>query len=128
MTLPLDPVDPLATEPRYGTVDAVKKAMGITDTSWDAEIKTALVTGETLIDQECGGSFTVATSGGIPDQVVEAANLVGADIFKLSDSQFPAGSDDPGFIGVMDPSSASRSAFNQHRGMLFGLRISRGIA
>ncbi len=125
MTLPLDPTNPLFTEPRYGTVDAIKKAMGINDTVWDGEITTALVTAELLIDQEVGGSFK---TGEIPLQVTQAANLTGADIFKLNDSQFPGGSDDAGFIGVIDPSNAARSAFSQHRSMLFGLRTSRGFA
>lgn len=127
------PVDYLQTEPRYTTIDAIKFAMGITDTRYDDEVQTALVSLETMIDVFLGRSFPDTGDNpaidGIPKQVEMAATVGGMECFKMFDS--PAGtggSDSDGFIGLYDPAAAARNAFNLVRPMLSGLKIQWGVS
>ncbi len=122
---PVAPPDPLGTEPRYVTIESIKKQLGINDSVWDDECTTALVTVEHLIDQYVGGTFV---EGAIPEAVRQAAYAGGIEVFKLAGLSSTGGSDDNGFLGIVDPASAARAAFNVIRPTLYGLRISWGLS
>jgi len=123
---PVAPADPLVDTIRYTTLDAVKRALGITDNSWDTEATQAIVALEGQMDQFVGGTFT---TGEIPETVKQAALLGGMEVFKLMDAPGGvAGSDSDGFMGVWEPGQASRAAFNTVKPLLAGYRISWGTA
>jgi len=123
---PIAPADPLVATIRYTTLAAVKRALGITDNSWDDEATQAIIALETQMDQFVGGTFT---TGEIPETVKQASLLGGMEVFKLMDAPGGvAGSDSDGFMGVWEPCQASRAAFNTVKPLLVGYRISWGTA
>jgi len=122
---PVAPPDPLEASIRYTSLAAVKKQLGITDSVWDVEATTAIITVETMIDQYVGGTFP---DGAIPEAVRQAAYAGGIEVFKLAGLSSTGGRDDNGFLGIVDPASAARAAFNVIRPTLYGLRISWGLS
>lgn len=122
---PVPPPDPTIDTIRYTTLAAVKKQLGVNDTAWDDEATQAIITVETLIDQYVGGTFT---DPDIPEAVRQAAYAGGIEVFKLAGLSSTGGSSDDGFLGIVDPASAARAAFNVIRPTLYGLRISFGIS
>lgn len=122
---PVAPADPLGATIRYTSLAAVKKQLGINDTVWDDEATQAIVTVEHMIDEYVGGVFT---DPNIPEQVRQAAYAGGIEVFKLAGLSSTGGSDDNGFLGIVDPAGAARAAFNVIRPTLYGLRILWGIS
>ena len=127
------PVDYLITDIRYTTLEQVKLAMGVTDTSLDAQATQSIVTFETMIDVYLGRSFP--DTGDNPDidgipVVVQQAALVGSmRIWKTLDSPGgTGGSDAEGFIGLYEPEAVARTAFNSIKPMLGGLKTQWGVA
>ena len=122
------PVNVLADEIRYTTLAAVKRALGITDSSWDVEATQAIISLEVMGDVYCNRSFPdPAPDGeiqGIPEQVRQFALLGGMEVFKLMDAAGgTGGSDADGFVGVFDPyQDTARLAFNKHSVLLKGFR------
>ena len=89
------PLDPLATAPRYTSVEDVREVLGIpaSDTSKDARITEAIVSAEWAIDVELGGGFDAAD--GIPVAVASVARAAAVGIFQSATAPFgSAGSDD----------------------------------
>ncbi len=122
---PVAPADPLGTDIRYTTLAAVKKQLGISDSVWDVEATQAIVSVEHMIDEYVGGVFTAPN---IPEQVRQAAYAGGIEVFKLAGLSSTGGSDDAGFLGIVDPAGAARAAFNVVKPLLYGLRISWGLS
>ncbi len=142
MTFPDYPPAPdfLETEPRYTTVQAVKDAMGIDDTSMDLVVKEAIVTIEILIDAYLGTSYPQTPElipndnpkdpppiEGIPIQLSKAAKLGAIALVKLDDAPFGAAGSDEFFQGMIEPDTAGR-AFNSVLPLLKGLRRSWPVA
>ena len=98
------PVNYLVTDIRYTTLEQVKTAMGVTDTSLDAQATQSIVTFETMIDVYLGRSFAPEPGTEVPGipVVVQQAALVGSmRIWKTLDSPGgTGGSDVEGFIGL----------------------------
>jgi len=119
------PVNPLNDAIRYTTLAAVKRALGITDNSWDDEATQAIISLETMADIEMNRSFPDTGDNpeinGIPEQIKQFALLGGMFIFKLMDAPGGlAGSDDAGFVGVWEAQETARQAFYKYQAMLKG--------
>jgi hypothetical protein len=130
------PVNPLETDPRYTTVDAVKKALGIVGTDDDADISQAIVGAEVQIDQMNERSFpddplTEPIHGdeidGIPDSISLWALDASIAVYKLRDttSGFQAGSDD--WIGAIDTADQARRALTRNP-LARGYKVAWGLA
>ncbi len=122
------PVDPLATTPRYTSLELVKTQLGITDLTWDVQITTAIVALEVMMDIYMNRSFpdtgTDPEIDGIPEQVKQAALLGSLEVFKLGDAPGGvAGSDDGGFVGSWEfGGNQTTQAFNSVKPLLRGFR------
>jgi len=124
------PVDYLAASPRYTTVELLKRRLGITTTSRDAELEATIVTAETTIDAYLGRSFPDTGSNpaipGIPAAVSQAALEVAVRVWKSADSAGAvAGSD--AWFGSVDLAGAVHNVVDQNP-ILVGLRVSWGVA
>jgi hypothetical protein len=119
-------LNPLETQPRYTTLAAVKRQMGVTDTSFDAEITQSIVAMEYMIDVFMNRSFPDTgidpEIDGVPLLVAQAALLGSIEVVKLADAPSGvAGADE--FIGQWDMSqTATRRALNTVKPMLVGFR------
>ena len=133
--------NPLETVPRYTTVAAVKRAMGIDSDSWDTEVSEAIVATELLIDYHLGTSYpqdadpntgtddalVPAPIEGIPDSIRQAATIGSMKVMTLTQAPFgTAGSDE--FVGEIDFGNATQRAFDAVRPLLLGLRREWGLA
>jgi len=128
MTTPFTygPVNPLNDAPRYTTVAAVKRQLGVTDSAWDTEIQQAIVSLETMMDIYMNRSFPDDGDNpeidGIPEQVKQASLLGSMAVFKLGDAPGGIGGSDE-FIGTWEPAdNRTRLAFNSVKPMLIGYR------
>ena len=103
-------IDPLPTGPRYTTLDAVKKALMITDNADDASLMQAIVASEVAIDLFNHRSFPDEPTvepihgdeiAGIPDAIRLQALSVSIQVYKMrDDTGGNVGSDD--WIGTID--------------------------
>ena len=135
MTTPFTygPIDELLTEPTYTSVQAVKDALGIRDATFDEPIKAVCISAETWINSYLGRSFPDGGDNpewaGIPERVSDAALKAVLELFKLQDAPGGvAGSDSAGYIGIWDPATANRLAFNVVKPELSGFKIQHGVA
>ncbi len=133
--------DPLETEPRYTSVDAVKKAVGIDDSSLDDAVKLSIVTVEWMIDSFLGTSYPQDPEPdplpdgqdpldpppveGIPEALRKAALLAAIRALKLDETPYGSAGGEP-FFGEVTPDTAGR-AFNSVKPILIGLRRRWGI-
>jgi len=99
------PVNPLETEPRYTSLVEVKKALGITDTSFDADLTTAIVAAEVAIDTRNNRSFPDTGDDpaveGIPEAIRVWALDVSIAVFKARDTTYGQGGSDE-WLGIID--------------------------
>jgi hypothetical protein len=118
-----------AGAPRYTTVDAVKKALEINDTSLDTELAQAVNAGELQMDVLLNRSFpdtgTNPEIPGVPQSIQVAALSVAIGTFKLRDTIYgSAGTDD--WLGSVDVSEQVRRVF-QRNPLLMGYKRGWGI-
>ena len=120
----------LETDPRYASLNAVKKRLQITDTSWDAEITQAIVSAEVAMDVYWGRSLPDTGLNpeipGIPSQVTQAAENIAVAVLKQTDAPFGvAGSDE--YLGELDIDDAVRRELNRSP-LLRGMRRGWGLS
>jgi len=124
------PVDPLATTPRYTTLDAVKARLGITNTESDAALTTAIVAAETAIDQVNGRSFPDTGANpeiaGIPVAIQEWALDASIAIWKAADAPFGQGGSDA-WLGSLDIANITERVLRRHP-LALGYKVTWGIA
>ena len=121
MSLPIDygPVDPLAEDPRYTSLEKVRERLGIgdTDTSFDDRLTEAIVAGEYAIDVHLGRSFPDGEGvedeslpgpvQGIPIAVIVAATQTAVAVYKEADAPTgSAGSEE--FLGALEVAEVAR--------------------
>jgi len=99
-------VDMLADAPRYADIDAVKKRIGVEDTTWDTEITQAIIAAETTMDVAWGRSFPDTGINprwpGIPVQVTQAAENIAIAVLKQTDAPFGVAGSDAFALGEID--------------------------
>ena len=129
--------DPLATTPRYTTVEAVRQAMGIDDPNIDDEILLAIVSAEYHIDVFLNTSYPQdadpnagtddaldpAPIEGIPETLGKAALLASIKLTKLNDTATGSFGADNFELVQDDPFTALRSVFP----LLMGLKRGWGL-
>jgi len=128
-------IDYLATEPRYTTLVAVKKALNINDTLNDEDITQAIIAAELQIDQlnevsYPGDSTTEPIHGdeidGIPEPIRLWALSASIGTYKLRDQVYgSAGSDD--WLGSIDVAEQVRRSL-QRNPMALGYKRGFGVA
>jgi hypothetical protein len=125
------PVDPLASTIRYTTLPDVKKALGVTDTSFDTELTQATIAAETAIDQMNGRSFPDTgidpAIPGVPEAIRVWALDASVAVWKLRDTPtgFTAGSDD--WLGSIDATEAARRSLRRNP-LALGYKITWGLS
>ena len=99
-------VDMLADAPRYADMDAVKKRIGVEDTSWDTEVTQAIIAAETTMDVAWGRSFPDTGINprwpGIPVQVTQAAENIAIAVLNQTDAPFGVAGSDAFALGEID--------------------------
>ena len=117
-------------DPRYTTVDAVKKALEITDTILDVEVAQAINAAELQIDVRLDRSFpdtgTNPQIPGVPSAIQVAALSATIGTLKLRDTVYgSAGTDD--WLGSVDVGEQVRRVFLRNP-LLAGYVVGFGLA
>lgn len=131
----LKPPDPNEESLRYTSLEAIKERLGIpaTDTTRDADITIAGVSGEYAIDVFCGRGFPDVQDAEPPESitvvprgVVNVALSMAIAIWKQADAPTgTAGSD--AFFGTIAPGEDARALLGMSP-ELISFRVSWGVA
>lgn len=124
------PVDPLASVPRYTTVEAVKDRMGITHAEADLALLSAVVAAEVAIDQWNGRSFPDTGDNpeipGVPEAIKTWALDASIAVWKAADAPFGQGGGDA-WLGALDIAQITERIIRRHP-LSLGYKVSWGVA
>ena len=124
------PVDPLADQIRYTTLDGVKQRMGIENTEADALITQAIIAAEVAIDQVNQRSLPDTGVNpeipGIPQAIRNWASDASIAIWKAGDAPFGQGGGDA-WLGSIDTQNITERILRRHP-LALGYKVSWGVA
>lgn len=124
------PVDPLASTPRYTTVEAVKARMGITHAEADLQLLSAVVAAEVAIDQWNGRAFPDTGDNpeipGVPEAIRTWALDASIAVWKAADAPFGQGGGDA-WLGSLDIAQITERIIRRHP-LSLGYKVSWGVA
>ena len=124
------PVDPLASTPRYTTVDQVKQRMGITHAEQDLALLSAVVAAEVAIDQWNGRSFPDTGDNpeipGVPEAIATWALDASIAVWKAADAPFGTAGGDA-WLGSLDVQNITERVLRRHP-LALGYKVAWGVA
>lgn len=124
------PVDPLADQIRYTTLDAVKQRLGITNVESDTALTTAIISAEIAIDQWNGRAFPDTGANpeivGIPEAIREWSLDAAIAVWKAADAPFGQGGSEA-WLGSLDVQNITERVLRRHP-LSLGYKVSWGVA
>ena len=123
------PIDPLADQIRYASLDDVKLRMGITHTDYDGQLGLAIVSAEVAIDQWNGRSFPDTGDNpeiaGVPAAIRTWAIDASIAVWKAADAPFGQGGGDA-WLGSLDIAAITERVIRRHP-LSLGYKVSWGV-
>ena len=129
------PILPLETAPRYTSVEQVKQALNINDTTLDADVEQAIVAAELAVDRLSGRSLpdlptTEPIEGDEIDGITQTRRLwalsTSIAVMKLRDTVYGTGGSDE-WLGAVDVNEQARRALKRNP-LALGEQVSFGVA